>query len=153
MASKNKKLGRITESKFVQWFADKFGLVPLIKDKYGSNMNEAEVARAEEVSQLLDNQGIDIWFSDATIQGRVKLSPQIKSRLCKGKKVKTVDVQPLLDMPEDTLNILITELKHRPGKTNMMKLADIVSMDLETFRIILNGYLQHEQDSEEDKTL
>lgn len=143
MASKNKRIGRKAENKFVSWFAERFGLVSLIKSKSGSNLGEAEVARSEDVSQLLDNQGIDVWFKPGTSFDGLQV--QIKSTLCTGKTVKTIDVEPLFDMP-DGMNILITEIKHRPGKRNMMHYGDVVTMKIEDFEKLLSIYQNYKND-------
>lgn len=147
MASKNKSIGRKAESKIVDWFADRFGLTKLVVDRLGANLGSAEVARAEEVSQLLDNEGVDIWFSPSTEFS--ELNVQVKNKLVTGKTTKSIDIQPLLDMPDRGMNILITDVKYRPGKRNMMPLTTVVTMDLETFGNLMSVYVNYMID--EDK--
>lgn len=148
MASRNKTIGRKAEKKFVAWFTRIFGLIPLIRDKSGSNLSTAEVARAEEVSQLLDNEGVDIWFGENT--GFRGLNIQVKSTLVTGKKSKTIDIEPLYHMPDTGINLLFTEVKYRPGKKNMIQYGDIVSMKLEDFAEILLVYQKYRGNDNND---
>lgn len=135
---KNKRIGRKAERKFVSIIAERLGLVPLIKTKAGTNLPEAEIARAEEVNQHLDNRGIDIWFRpDVSISN---LEIQVKSTLCTDKKTKKIDVLPLFEIQGDGIKALITEMKHRPGKSNMMHLADVVTLGLDDFLELLSVY-------------
>lgn len=144
MASKNKRIGRKAERKFVSVFAERLGLTPLIKTKTGTNLPEAEIARAEEVNQHLDNQGVDIWIrSDVSISD---LKFQIKSTLCTDKKTKKIDVLPLFEIQGEGIKALITEMKHRPGKSNMMHLADVVTLTLDDFLELLSVYQTYKQD-------
>lgn len=149
MASRNKMLGRKAESKFVTWFADKFGLIKLVKSKSGANLGEAEVGRAEDVSQLLDNTGVDIWFKPGTSLDN--LNVQIKSTLATGKTMKSINVQALFEMPDDKINVLITEINYRPGKRNRIHYGDVVTMSLEDFRKILSVYSSYKLDDNSRK--
>lgn len=144
MASRNKKIGRKAEDKFVKAIAERLGLIPLIKTKTGTNLSEAEIARAEEVNQHLDNRGIDIWIRpDVSISN---LELQVKSTLCTDKKTKKIDVLPLFEIQGEGIKALITEMKHRPGKSNMMHLADVVTLKLEDFLELLSVYQIYKQD-------
>lgn len=144
MASRNKKIGRKAEDKFVKAIAERLGLIPLIKTKTGTNLSEAEIARSEEVNQHLDNRGIDIWFRpDVSISN---LEIQVKSTLCTDKKTKKIDVLPLFEIQGEGIKALITEMKHRPGKSNMMHLADVVTLKLEDFLELLSVYQIYKQD-------
>lgn len=144
MASKNKTIGRKAERKFVSIIVERLGLVPLIKTKTGTNLPEAQIARAEEVNQHLDNQGVDIWIrSDVSISD---LKFQIKSTLCTDKKTKKIDVLPLFEIQGDGIKALITEMKHRPGKKNMIHLADVVTLTLDDFLELLSVYQAYKND-------
>jgi len=146
MASKNKSIGRKAERKFVLKIAERLGLIPLTKSKTGTNLPEAEIARAEEVNQHLDNRGIDIWFRpDVSISN---LEIQVKSTLCTDKKTKKIDVLPLLEIQGDGIKVLITEMKHRPGKSNMMHLADVVTLTLDDFLELLSVYQAYKNDND-----
>ena len=133
MASKNKRLGRLTETKVVKWLADLFGLVTLVKNKKGSNFRTAQIARAEEVSQLLDNQGIDIWFAEDT---GINIKIQVKRTLVRGDKSKAIDIQPLFD---NDVDVLFTEVRIRANK-NQMHYNDVVSVRVEFFEKLIKTY-------------
>ena len=151
MASKNKTIGRKAERKFVSIIVERLGLVPLIKTKTGTNLPEAQIARAEEVNQHLDNQGVDIWIrSDVSISD---LKFQIKSTLCTDKKTKKIDVLPLFEIQGDGIKALITEMKHRPGKSNMMHLADVVTLTLDDFLELLSVYQAYKKDKDGTNTI
>lgn len=151
MASKNKTIGRKAERKFVSIIVERLGLVPLIKTKTGTNLLEAQIARAEEVNQHLDNQGVDIWIrSDVSISD---LKFQIKSTLCTDKKTKKIDVLPLFEIQGDGIKALITEMKHRPGKKNMIHLADVVTLTLDDFLELLSVYQAYKKDKDGTDTI
>lgn len=133
MASKNKRLGRLTETKVVKWLADLFGLVILVKNKKGSNFRTAQIARAEEVSQLLDNQGVDIWFAEDT---GINIKIQVKRTLVRGDKSKAIDIQPLFD---NDVDVLFTEVRIRANK-NQMHYNDVVSVRVEFFEKLIKTY-------------
>lgn len=146
MASKNKAKGRKTEGRVVSWFADRFGLTKLVKSKSGANLHDCEVARAEDVSQLLDNTGVDIYFRPGT--SFEDLNIQIKGTLATGKTLKSINVQPLFEMPDDDkINILITEIKYRPGKRNMVHYGDVATMTLEDLGKLLTVYQAYNNDN------
>lgn len=133
MASKNKRLGRLTETKVVKWLADLFGLVILVKNKKGSNFRTAQIARAEEVSQLLDNQGVDIYFAEDT---GIDMRVQVKRTLVRGDKSKAIDIQPLFD---NEVEVLFTEVRIRANK-NQMHYNDVVSVRVEFFEKLIKTY-------------
>lgn len=133
MASKNKRLGRLTETKVVKWLADLFGLVILVKNKKGSNFRAAQIARAEEVSQLLDNQGVDIYFAEDT---GINMKIQVKRTLVRGDKSKAIDIQPLFD---NEVDVLFTEVRIRANK-NQMHYNDVVSVRVEFFEKLIKTY-------------
>ena len=150
MASKNKRVGRKAEKKFVTILADRLGLVPLTKSKFGSNLSEAEIGRAEEVSQLLDNEGVDVWITPKSELSEFNI--QIKSTLVTGKKVKSIDVSSLFEMPGRGINVVFTEMKHRPGERNMLHLADVVTLGLDDFLNLMSVYQAYQNGKDGNDT-
>jgi len=134
MASKNKRAGRNWEKEVVSIVANLFGLV-ILKD---GNLHEAQIGRAEEVDIKLDNRGVDIWFSPLLPDFIKQNMIQCKKTLCKGKKVKTIDVQPLFDMKisDDEVPVLFTRIKTRPKK-NEIVYGDVVTLKLEDYLELL----------------
>ena len=147
MASRNKSIGRKAEKKFVARLAERLGLIPLTKDKSGSNLSEAEIGRAEEISQLLDNEGVDIWITPKSELSKFNI--QIKSTLVTGKKVKSIDVSSLFEMPDKGINVVFTEMKYRPGKRNMIHLADVVTLTLDDFLTLMSVYQAYQNGNDE----
>lgn len=150
MASRNKILGRKAEKKFVAKLANRLGLIPLVKNKLGSNLSEAEIARSEEVSQLLDNTGVDVWITPKSELSRFNI--QCKSTLVTGKKVKSIDVSSLFEMPQQGINVVFTEMKYRPGKRNMIYLADVVTLTLDDFLELMSVYQAYQNGTDGNNT-
>lgn len=144
MASKGKRIGRLFEKWVVHWLAKAFNLIPLVKDKSGTtNITKAQIARAEEVNQHLDNLGIDIWIEKSLFLSRFGF--QCKSTLSTAKSGKNIDVEPLFAMPEDRIRVLITEIKYRAkGKKNMMKWGRVATVELDTLEMLIKAYLKQE---------
>jgi len=152
VASKNKTIGNKAEWKIVTRIAERLGLVPLIKDKSGyTNLPDAEIAPAKEVNQHLDNQGVDLWIRPNLAISIIK--GQVKSTLCTDKKTKKIDVLPLFKIQGDGIKALITEMKHRPGKKNMMYLADVVTLTLDDFLELLSVYQAYKKDKDGTDTI
>ena len=141
MAAKNKQLGRVAESFFVQKIASWYNLV--IRDNIGDNHREATIARAEKVSQLLDNSGCDIWIDKSHPLSRLIF--QVKRKLIAGKKTAAIDIQPLID-DKRVGYIMLFQLKKRT-KTNQMPYGEAAVMSLETLKILLDAYTERVQGS------
>jgi hypothetical protein len=139
MASKNKALGRASETKFVSIIAGWFNLI--IRDKTGDNHRSADIARAEEVSQILDNSGQDIWIEKSHPLSRFIF--QVKRKLLPGKKSSSIDIQPLLD--DGRLGyIMLFDLKKRTN-INQMSHGEAVVMSLDTLKLLLDAYTRDVQ--------
>ncbi len=145
MAAKNKKAGRDAEEVIVQWWARVLSLVPMIKSDKG--VNDYQVARAEEVSQILDNRGIDIYFKLSLPDWITRLKVQRKRTLCSGKKSKSINVQPLFDMDieEGDMPILMVDMRIR-NKKNQTKYGEVVVLKQADFEELINIYKTHHEE-------
>jgi hypothetical protein len=139
MAAKNKMLGRASELKFIKIIAGWFNLV--IRDNTGQNHREADIARAEDISQLLDNSGCDIWIEKSHPLSSFIF--QVKRTLVSGKKTSSINVQPLID-DKRVGYIMLFDIKKR-HKINQTQHGEAVVMGLNTLKLLMDAYIRELQ--------
>lgn len=134
--SKNRRTGHKFETDLVKWYAETLNIIPF----NGKNATCAQVGSTRQFSRSEDAKGIDIYFDPLLPQHITTLKIQAKKTLCNGVKTKSIDISSLLNMAADGLRILHTRIKRKAGKKEM-KVADVVTMDMETFQTLIKAYV------------
>jgi len=125
IGKKNRKDGRNFEGWLIKRLAAFFNLEHFNnKNFFTSNIGSTGV-----FSKILDGQKQDIWFKDDVFKD---LAFQCKKTLTHGKDKKNIDIQPLLDMNQDKIRILVTKVTMRPNK-NEKEIGKFVTMSYEDF--------------------
>jgi len=98
------------------------------------------------MSKPLDGLGVDVYFGEQLPPYIRKIYIQCKKTLTKGKGSMAVDILPLLEMKIKGINLLYTrvtkKLTTKKGLVSMKEsvVAELVTMELETFEIFLDAY-------------
>ena len=140
MASKQKAQGRKWEKYWIDFFATLFDLKERVINKKTKLPNfDWEIARAEEVSQVYDNLGMDMVFKE---QKKYPFAVQIKSTSTRSIKSKPIDIQPLMEIKcnEDKIPLLCTTVLHtKKGNKRRSHYGDYITIKAEDFQRLLNA--------------
>ena len=133
MGKKGRRTGLDWERDVVSWFSTNFGLEKFSR----GNEATAQVASSRMMSKALDNQKVDIWF-DAPFFEKLKI--QCKKCLSRSKSSKNVDITSLYEMvtKEGDYPLLFTRVKIPKGTKQEQVFAEVVTMDIKTFKRFLD---------------
>ena len=145
MPSKNKKNGRLEENWWLHYFAKLFGLIPRMVNRETGLVNDWQIARSEDVSQHLDNMGIDIYFKQNN-----KFAVQVKQTTTNAKKSKPIDIQPLeeIQCSGNQMPILCTGV-YRKTEKSRRSYGKYVTLKAEDFEELLKRTINNNHVKEE----
>jgi len=142
MAHRNKIAGSKWNYKVINFFSEVFDLIPF----NNKNHSEFTVSTAQAMSKPLDGLGVDIYFKDSLPKWIKNIYVQCKTTQLQTKSTYTIDVKPLLDMKIKGINLLFTEVtkkqltKKGEISKNKSVVTELVTMELETFKVFLEAY-------------
>lgn len=153
MAHKNKIQGSIWNLEVVEFFAKVFQLIPF----NNKNHKDFNISTSQAMSKPLDGMGVDVYFSPLLPSWMTNIYIQCKKTLIQTKSTYTIDVKPLLDMKLKGINLLLTKVtKKEMTKKGLQSkketvVTQLVTMELETFKIFLEAYKSINQTDWVDK--
>jgi hypothetical protein len=138
MASYNKIRGRLNESKWVEFFSSIYGyIIRKIDPETKCPIDNWQICRAEEVSQIMDNAGVDILVKDKDFPFNI----QCKETTTKALKSKPIDIQPIQEIKLDNGKIPLlctTVYSVKKGNKRRSHYGDFITIKAEDFEKIIN---------------
>lgn len=133
----NRRDGHSWERDVITWFSEYLGIEKFTKQ----NEATAQVASSRLMSKALDNCKVDVWFGKVA-DHILRLKVQCKKTLSRSKSHKNIDVSSLDEMivEEGDIKLLFTRLTVPRGKTQQTTYKELVTMDIEDFKIFLDAY-------------